>query len=223
MSPAFARAAAIARDQRKPIVALKTGRSEQGAKVAMSHTSSLAGADTLYDALFERYGIARMKSVSAFVETLKFLHHGGPIADSRLVSMSCSGGEAALVADMALEKKVSFPPFDAEHQARGGGDAQRICRHRQSARLPHLHLEPAGEAHRHLHRRCWGAALTSAMLILDVPTHPKMKPDTWMVTARALMNAAARPPRRAPPWSHACPKACRSIWRPSSRPWALLR
>ena len=44
------------------VIALKTGRSEQGAKVAMSHTSSLAGADTLYDALFERYGIARMTS-----------------------------------------------------------------------------------------------------------------------------------------------------------------
>ena len=70
----------IARDQRKPIIALKTGRSEQGAKVAMSHTSSLAGADTLYDALFDRYGIARMTSVTAFVETLKFLHHGGPSA-----------------------------------------------------------------------------------------------------------------------------------------------
>ncbi len=93
--PAFARAAALARKRKVPIVVLKTGRSEQGAKVAMSHTSSLAGADTLYDALFERYGVARMKSVSAFAETLKFLHNGGPIAGSRLVSLSCSGGEAA--------------------------------------------------------------------------------------------------------------------------------
>ena len=108
--PAFARAAAIARQRKVPIVVLKTGRSEQGAKVAMSHTSSLAGADTLYDALFERYGIARMKSVSAFAETLKFLHNGGPIADSRLVSMTCSGGEAALVADMALERRSASRP-----------------------------------------------------------------------------------------------------------------
>src|SRR5207249_8887257 len=108
----FARAAERARELRKPVIALKTGRSEQGAKVAMSHTSSLAGADTLYDALFERYGIARMTSVTAFVETLKFLHYGGPLKDSRLVSMSCSGGEAALIADMALTKQVSFPQFD---------------------------------------------------------------------------------------------------------------
>ena len=64
--PRFAEAALLARARKVPIVVLKTGRSEHGAKVAMSHTSSLAGADALYDALFARYGIARMKSVSAF-------------------------------------------------------------------------------------------------------------------------------------------------------------
>ncbi|MGH6907936.1 MAG: CoA-binding protein, partial [Aestuariivirga sp.] len=57
--PAFTRAALMARDCRTPIVALKTGRSVAGAKVAMSHTATLAGTDNFYDALFERYGIAR--------------------------------------------------------------------------------------------------------------------------------------------------------------------
>jgi acyl-CoA synthetase (NDP forming) len=57
---AFARACEVARKHRKPVVVLKTGRSEQGAQVAMSHTSSLAGADNLYDALFERHGVARV-------------------------------------------------------------------------------------------------------------------------------------------------------------------
>lgn len=53
---AFAAAMVKARNHRKPVIALKTGRSEQGARVTMSHTSSLAGSDALYDALFERYG-----------------------------------------------------------------------------------------------------------------------------------------------------------------------
>ena len=89
---AFAAAAAKAMQARKPVVVLKTGRSEQGAKVTMSHTNSLAGTDDLYDALFGRYGIARVASVSGFAETLKLLHHGGPLTGNRLVSMSCSGG-----------------------------------------------------------------------------------------------------------------------------------
>jgi len=186
---AFARAATIARDNRKPIIALKTGRSEQGAKVAMSHTSSLAGADTLYDALFDRYGIARMKSVSAFVETLKFLHHGGAIRDSRLVSMSCSGGEAALVADMALEKRVSFPQFDA------------CTRPKVAATLnEYVSIDNPLDYHTFIWNQedkltatfsaVLGGGYDVAMLILDVPTHPKMKPDTWTVTAKALIRAA---------------------------------
>ena len=186
----------IARKRKVPIVVLKTGRSEQGAKVAMSHTSSLAGADTLYDALFERYGIARMKSVSAFAETLKFLHNGGPIADSRLVSLSCSGGEAALVADMALEKKVSFPPFTAETRPRVAATLNEYV---------------AIDNPLDYHTFIWGqpekltATFTEVlkggfdvgMVILDTPTHPKMKPDSWATTARAMAAAAQATGARA--------------------------
>ncbi|NJM31516.1 MAG: acetate--CoA ligase family protein [Rhizobiales bacterium] len=187
--PSFAKAASLARSLRKPVVALKTGRSEQGAKVAMSHTSSLAGADTLYDALFERYGIARMTSVTAFVETLKFLHHGGPLSDSRLVSMSCSGGEAALVADMALERKVSFPPFDAKG-----------CEAVKATLNEYVSIDNPLDYHTFIWNQedkltaTFSAVLRGgydvAMLILDIPTHPRMSPATWLVTAKALVNAA---------------------------------
>jgi acetate---CoA ligase (ADP-forming) len=193
---AFARAAALARKRKVPIVVLKTGRSEQGAKVAMSHTSSLAGADTLYDALFERYGIARMKSVSAFAETLKFLHNGGPIAGSRLVSLSCSGGEAALVADMALEKNVTFPPFNAETRPRVAATLNEYV---------------AIDNPLDYHTFIWGqpekltATFTEVlkggfdvgMVILDTPTHPKMKPDSWAATARAMAAASKATGARA--------------------------
>jgi acetate---CoA ligase (ADP-forming) len=187
--PAFARAAELARHHRKPIIALKTGRSEQGAKVTMSHTSSLSGADNLYDALFERHGIARMKSVTAFAETLKFLHHGGPINDSRLVSMSCSGGEAALVADMALEKNVSFPPFNAETKPRVAATLNEF-----------VSIDNPLDYHTFI----WGdeakleATFTATlsggydvgMLILDVPVHPHMNPAAWYKTSRAFTAAA---------------------------------
>jgi acyl-CoA synthetase (NDP forming) len=193
---AFARAAALARKRKVPIVVLKTGRSEQGAKVAMSHTSSLAGADTLYGALFERYGIARMKSVSAFAETLKFLHNGGPIAGSRLVSLSCSGGEAALVADMALERNVSFPPFNAETRPRVAATLNEYV---------------AIDNPLDYHTFIWGqpekltATFTEVlkggfdvgMVILDTPTHPKMKPDSWAATARAMAAASKATGARA--------------------------
>ena len=193
---AFARAAAIARQRKVPIVVLKTGRSEQGAKVAMSHTSSLAGADTLYDALFERYGIARMKSVSAFAETLKFLHNGGPIADSRLVSLSCSGGEAALVADMALEKKVSFPPFTAETRPRVAATLNEYV----SIDNPldyHTFIWGQPEKLTATFTQVLKGGFDVGMVILDTPTHPKMKPEAWAMTARAMAAAAQATGARA--------------------------
>lgn len=186
---AFARAAAIARDNRKPVIALKTGRSEQGAKVTMSHTSSLAGADTLYDALFDRYGIARMTSVTAFVETLKFLHHGGPLNSNRIVSMSCSGGEAALVADMALEKKVTFPPFDACTKPKVAATLNEYV----SIDNPldyHTFIWNDEEKLTATFSSVLAGGFDVGMLILDIPTNPKMRPDTWLVTAQALINAA---------------------------------
>ena len=194
--PAFARAAEIARQNRKPVIALKTGRSEQGAKVAMSHTSSLAGADTLYDALFERYGVARMKSVTAFVETLKFLHYGGASSGNRLVSMSCSGGEAALVADMALEKNVSFPPFDPSTKSKVAATLNEYVTIDNPLDY-HTFIWKQGEKLTATFTAVLSGGFDIAMLILDTPTNPSMKPDNWLITARALVKAARTTKARA--------------------------
>jgi acetate---CoA ligase (ADP-forming) len=187
---AFAAAAARAFAARKPVVVLKTGRSEQGAKVALSHTSSLAGTDELYDALFERYGIARLGSVSAFAETLKLLHHGGALSGNRFVSMSCSGGEAALVADMAMGRQVHFPPFDAE------------TRDRVAATLnDYVVIDNPLDYHTFIWNQedklsaTFSAVLSGgfdcAMLMLDIPTTPPMDPKSWILTADTYIRAAA--------------------------------
>jgi acyl-CoA synthetase (NDP forming) len=192
----FAMAADAARRNRKPIVALKTGRSEQGAKVTLSHTSSLAGTDALYDALFERCGIARTHSVTAFVETLKLLHHGGPLKGGNLVSMSCSGGEAALIADMAEGKRLRFAPFTAETRAK------------VSATLnDYVAIDNPLDYHTFIWNQedkltaTFSAVLAGqfdlGLLILDIPTVGSMKPDTWLVTADAFIKARERTGARA--------------------------
>ena len=77
---AFSRVAIEALRRRVPIVALKSGSSELGARITLSHTSSLAGSDALVSALFQRLGIARVRDVETFLETLKFLHVHGAAA-----------------------------------------------------------------------------------------------------------------------------------------------
>ncbi len=109
---AFSRAAARALERGVPIVAIKSGNSETGAHLAMSHTSALTGAEALNDALFRRLGIVRVGSLHAFLETLKFFDLAGPIAGRRLGLMSCSGGEAVLFADLATPRGFTFPPIE---------------------------------------------------------------------------------------------------------------
>lgn len=108
---AFSDAAIRALKKGVPIVALKAGRSEQGARITMSHTGSLAGSDRLYTALFERIGIAQCDTVSQFLETLKFVSMVGELPGATLASMSCSGGDASIVADNAERLGVETPPF----------------------------------------------------------------------------------------------------------------
>ncbi|MGE0117846.1 MAG: acetate--CoA ligase family protein [Dongiaceae bacterium] len=115
--PAFARAALKALDRGKPIVAVKVGRSELGAKLAMSHTSSLAGSDKLYDALFERLGIIRVDSLPALLETLKFVSVARPLAGDRLVVFTCSGGDSLMAADRAETLGLELPAFSPAQYA----------------------------------------------------------------------------------------------------------
>ena len=114
----FERLAARARDLKKPIVAMKVGRSEQARAATISHTASLAGSDAGSEAFLKRLGIARVDSIPSFLETLKLLHTVGPLGGGRLSSMSCSGGEASVMADTAEGRRVGFPALSAETRLR---------------------------------------------------------------------------------------------------------
>ena len=103
--------ARAARDLGKPVVALKVGVSEQARAATISHSASLAGGDAGSRALLKRLGISQVETLPEFLEALKLLHIIGPLATNRIASMSCSGGEACLTADLAATRGVTFPPL----------------------------------------------------------------------------------------------------------------
>ncbi|MEN8760662.1 MAG: acetate--CoA ligase family protein [Desulfobacterales bacterium] len=107
---AFQEAVDVARELGKPIVAIKTGRSDVAKKMVVSHTASLAGSDELVTDLFERLGVARVNSLEALIEALKVLHVLGPLSGGRIGAMSTSGGDLTLLAD-ALGPTLSMPPL----------------------------------------------------------------------------------------------------------------
>ncbi|TWC23667.1 MULTISPECIES: acetate--CoA ligase family protein [unclassified Pseudomonas] len=110
--PGFARAAHKALEKGIPIIALKTGVSQIGAELALSHTSSLSGSDALYDSLFARLGVIRVSGPVSFVETLKAAACGKLPAGNSLIALACSGGDAGLIADYAERNELSLPKLD---------------------------------------------------------------------------------------------------------------
>lgn len=111
---ALQRLAARARALRKPVVALKVGKSEKARQATISHTASLAGSDEVSAAILARLGIARVSTLPELIETLKLLHLGGPLASHAISSMSCSGGEASLMADAAVDRALDFRALKPE-------------------------------------------------------------------------------------------------------------
>ena len=107
--PQFCDAAIRALEAQVPIVVLKSGTSEIGARLTVSHTGSLAGTDDLYQALFARLGIIRVDSPVQLLETLKLLSLAGIPRGRRLAGFTCSGGDATLLADYAERLGLSFP------------------------------------------------------------------------------------------------------------------
>ena len=114
----FSRAAARALEQGVPMVALKAGKSEEARRVAMTHTGSLSGSETAYAALFERLAISRADSPALLLEQLKALSITGPLPGNKLAVFTCSGGESALVSDLAARHGLALPqPSEAQREA----------------------------------------------------------------------------------------------------------
>ena len=119
-APALAALAEAARAAGKGMVCLKSGKTEAARSAAASHTAALAGAGTASSAFLRQAGIAEVNTLPELIETLKIFHVHGPRIGTRLCSLSCSGGEAGLVADLAAPFGLSFPPpSEAQRQRLG--------------------------------------------------------------------------------------------------------
>ena len=181
----------VARERKIPVVALKSGASDQGAKIAQSHTAAMAGSDDVADALFKRLGIGRAHDLDTLVETLKILHVHGPLKGGRLCSMSCSGGEASLMADTAIGRKINFPEL-TDHQ------------HQSIAATVHPLVSVSNPLDYHTFAwnkeedlfNTYSAMLEChfdlAMLVLDFPRADRCSLETWAPAVNAICRAAQK-------------------------------
>lgn len=177
-----------ARFLQKPIIVLKVGKTSQAQQAALTHTASLAGSHAASSAFLKRLGFGQVESIAAFLETLKLLHVHGSLHAYSLSSLSCSGGEASLMADAALNRKVYFPALTAEQKT----PIQAVLGSKVTVNNP-LDYQTY----------VWGdeASMTQAftsllkvgfglsLLVLDFPHPERCEHEAWLVALRALETA----------------------------------
>lgn len=95
-----------ARERGIPVVALKVGRTELSARLTVSHSGAIAGADGVYDALFDRHGVHRARDLDEFASTLILFAQPHRVGAGGLVSIHDSGGERQLLIDVAADRGV---------------------------------------------------------------------------------------------------------------------
>ena len=112
-------AAALSKAVRRsiPIVALKVGRTEKSAALAVSHSGAMAGDDATYDALFDRYGVQRARDQDEFTTMLIMFAEMYPVAAGGLVTLHDSGGERQLLVDLADAANVPLTELSNETSA----------------------------------------------------------------------------------------------------------
>jgi acetyltransferase len=105
---AFARALELLAEADKPVVCLKVGRSDAGARVALAHTGAIVGSARAFSAFLRRYGAIEVDDFPELVETLTVLGCGRRPRGTSIAAISESGGEAALLADAGESAGLSF-------------------------------------------------------------------------------------------------------------------
>lgn len=107
-----------ANERKIPVVAIKVGRTELAARLAVSHSGALAGADAAYEALFDRYGVQRVDDMDELATALIMFAQPHPVAGGGLVCIHDSGGERQLLIDLADKMDVPLAQMGSDTTTR---------------------------------------------------------------------------------------------------------
>ena len=106
--------AARAAARMKPVIVVKAGRFSEGAKAAASHTGALAGADEVYQAVFQRAGMLRVFTLQELFDAAETLALVPQVNGDRLAILSNGGGLGVLATDALIEQGGHLAELDGE-------------------------------------------------------------------------------------------------------------
>ena len=195
-----------ARELGKHVVVLKTGVAAVSRAALLSHTRSLSGNDAAASAFIERLNMVRVQGLGEFIETLKVLHNGRAVGGYRLLSMSCSGGEAAMVGDVAVSVGLKFPHLGAAQKT----DLNNVLGDQLSFSNPldyhtaiwddadamramikaMLQTRPAPAGDRVSANDQFESVADIALLVLDCPRQDRCDASSWHAAVDAFIDVA---------------------------------
>lgn len=179
-----------ARKLGKPVVAIKTGKSEKSKLATLTHTASLAGGTAASSALMKRLGITEVESIAVFLETLKLLHVCDPLDGNAISSMSCSGGEAGLVSDMAEGSNIHFRDIGQKNT----NILKDILGPIVTVANPldyHTFIWGDEDKMAGVYSTVFADNFDLNILIMDIPPEDRCDPSAWDSALNALMSAKA--------------------------------
>ncbi len=180
----FARVAKrIAR--KKPIVAVKSGRTQAGTRAASSHTGALASADVAVDALFNQTGVIRTNTLEELFDVTVLLANQPVPAGRRVGVITNAGGPGILAADALESNGLALPEFSTELQA----ELRKVLSEEASTRNPVDLIASAGATE---YAHCLNAMLESDEVDAVIASYIPASPHGTVEVAAALREAAAR-------------------------------
>ena len=113
----FEQALQQAAESRIPVVVLKVGKSELGAKYTISHSGGLAGNDDAFNAVLRHYGAIRVHSMDELANTLMLFSHFPEVPAGDIAMIADSGGERSMLADEAASLGLNFASLSSQTMA----------------------------------------------------------------------------------------------------------
>ena len=105
----FIKVADLALRKKKPIVVMKVGKTESGSKAASSHTGSMTGSDSVYDAVFKQKGILRVEEVEDLYLTASIMAKCHLPKGKRVGIITTTGGGGVILTDKLVEMGMDLP------------------------------------------------------------------------------------------------------------------
>ena len=178
---------------KKPVVILKSGRTEAGAKAAASHTGSLAGAYRIYQAAFEQAGVLEARSMRQLFNYAKALAMQKPARGNRVAIVTNGGGAGVMMSDGLLERGLKLADLSEETNEKFRRDIEeRKLPHHMSYRNP---IDVIGDAPSSRYEVAMRYALedenVDVLVVIALFQSPAL--DEGIVAAMERMKAYGKP------------------------------